>query len=146
VFPHHFWVLHWISTVSWSQKVKYFYVIINSKLKWNDHCQFIVSKATKCLNHICRAMYGCKQAAKVNAYKALVRPHLEYARAVWSPYMAKDISLLESVQHRTECWFLSFWNLSINWGWAYFAFFSTYFSFQQFFSFLPILLYTLLII
>ena len=61
--------------VSWSQKAKYLGVIINSKLKWKDDYQFIVSKATKCLNHIHRARYGCTQAAKVNAYKALVRPH-----------------------------------------------------------------------
>ena len=32
------------------------------------------------------------------------------------------------------------------WGWAYFAFFSFYFSFQQFFFFLPILLNILFII
>jgi len=43
--------------VSWSKKVKYLGVIINSKLKWNDHCQYVVSKATKCLNRIRRAMY-----------------------------------------------------------------------------------------
>ena len=72
--------------VSWSQKVKYLGFIINSKLKWNDHCQFIVSKTTRCLNRICRAMYGCTQAAKVNANKVFVRLHLEYACAVWSPY------------------------------------------------------------
>ena len=75
-------------TISWSQKVKYLSVIINSKLKWNDHCQYVVSKATKCLNRIRRAMFGCTQAAKIGAYKALVRPLLEYACAVWSPYAA----------------------------------------------------------
>ena len=100
--------------VSWSQKVKYFSVIINSKLKWNDHCPFIVSKATKCLNHTCFAMYGCTQAAKVNTYKALVRMHLEYACAVWSPNMPTDISLLESVQHRAARWILSFRDSSAN--------------------------------
>ncbi len=33
-------------------------------------------------------------------YKTLVRPHLEYATAVWSPYFQKDILLLENVQRR----------------------------------------------
>ena len=31
-------------------------------------------------------------------HKSLVRPILEYAAPVWSPYLAKDIHLLECVQ------------------------------------------------
>jgi len=30
-------------------------------------------------------------------YKSLVRPHLEY---YWSPYLSKDINLIEGVQRR----------------------------------------------
>ena len=33
-------------------------------------------------------------------YKSLVRPHLEYCNSIWSPYMVKDINLMESVQRR----------------------------------------------
>jgi len=29
--------------------------------------------------------------------KVFIRPHLEYAQQAWSPYLKKDISLLESV-------------------------------------------------
>ena len=35
-------------------------------------------------------------------YKSLVRPILEYAAPIWSPYLAKDIHLLECVQRRTS--------------------------------------------
>ena len=31
-------------------------------------------------------------------FQALVRPNLEYAAAVWSPYIKKDIELIENVQ------------------------------------------------
>ena len=36
----------------------------------------------------------------VPVYKAVVRPLVEYATPVWSPYYAADINLIESVQHR----------------------------------------------
>ena len=31
-------------------------------------------------------------------YKTYVRPHLDYCSSIWSPYLAKDIEVLEKVQ------------------------------------------------
>ena len=33
-------------------------------------------------------------------YTTFVRPHLEYAQAVWSPHLKKNINILENVQIR----------------------------------------------
>ena len=35
-------------------------------------------------------------------YKALVRPILEYAAPLWSPYLVKDVQALESIQTRAS--------------------------------------------
>ena len=37
---------------------------------------------------------------RINCYKALVKPVLDYAATVWSPYTQKDIDMVEQVQRR----------------------------------------------
>ena len=37
-------------------------------------------------------------STKINCYKALVKPVLDYAATVWSPYIQKDIDMVEQVQ------------------------------------------------
>ena len=39
-------------------------------------------------------------STKINCYKALVKPILEYTATVWSPYTQKDIGIVEQVQRR----------------------------------------------
>ena len=39
-----------------------------------------------------------KQDTLLKLYKSLIRPHLEFASAVWSPHLAKDIKTIEDVQ------------------------------------------------
>ena len=38
------------------------------------------------------------------AYRALVRPILEYAAVVWCPYTTRDIKLLQSLHGRASRW------------------------------------------
>ena len=56
----HQYLLHTIesASVTWSSRVKYLDVVITSNLKWNDHCQRIVQKATRSLNRLQGTMYG----------------------------------------------------------------------------------------
>ena len=72
------------ASVAWCSKVKYLGVVITSNLKWNEHCQCIVQRATQSLNRIRRGMYDCTGKAKTLAYLALVRPCLEYCSVVWT--------------------------------------------------------------
>jgi len=56
-------------------------------------------------------MIGCSSEAKCRAYKAIVRPIMQYVCAVWSPFTAKDINLLEAMQKRALRWACgSYWD------------------------------------
>ena len=47
-----------------------------------------------------RALYWAPTSAKTLAYKALCRPHLEYASAAWDPFLQKNIYSIEMVQNQ----------------------------------------------
>ena len=67
-----------IQPIRWVTEIRYLGVVINSKLNWSDHYQKVVQKASVLFNRLHWAMYGCNDYAKLLAYKALVRPCLEY--------------------------------------------------------------------
>ena len=94
-------------------KFKYLGVYIDNHLKWNDHISFVSHKATRILNLLRRSLYRCKRTAKNKAFKALVRPHLEYAAPVWSPHTTTGKAALEKVQKRAAHWICSKWNRNL---------------------------------
>ena len=75
-------------------------VILNRKLKWNDHIDNAVLKANNALGMLRKTFkyWNCKSFKQL--YVAFVRPHLEYCASVWNPHLKKDIVKLERVQRR----------------------------------------------
>ncbi|XP_076055284.1 uncharacterized protein LOC143033681 [Oratosquilla oratoria] len=60
----------------------------------------IAAKANSRLGIIKRNFTYMDREILLPLYKALVRPILDYASQCWSPYLVKDIKLLEQVQRR----------------------------------------------
>ena len=79
---------------------KYLGVTIQSNLKWDIHTKQVSAKATKTLNVLKRNLRSTREVRE-KAYKSLVRPQVEYSASVWSPWLAKDKTLLERVQRRS---------------------------------------------
>ena len=79
---------------------KYLGVHLTSDLNWNFHIDKITKKANSVLGFVKRNMNNCSKETKSLAYKALIRPHVEYCCAVWSPFSAKSKHKLEMVQRR----------------------------------------------
>jgi hypothetical protein len=75
-------------------------VWMSNDLASSLHVLKAVSKANQILGLIRRSFtyLDCKLMKQL--FIALVRPHLEYGNVVWHPYLKKDLSLLEGVQHR----------------------------------------------
>jgi hypothetical protein len=75
-------------------------VTIDNDLKFSTHIQTAVNKANRtlgCLRHTFKHM---NKDIFVSLYKAMVRPHLEYASSVWSPSLKRDMDSIEQVQRR----------------------------------------------
>lgn len=75
-------------------------VTVDNKLTFRQHIANKVSTANRNLGIIFRTFTFLDQEMFLSLYKALVRPHLEYASIVWSPMYKKDRISLENVQRR----------------------------------------------
>ena len=65
------------------------------------------SRANRALGFIKRIVKIRSPCIKEKLYNSLVRPHVEYASAVWSPHEVKPIHQLEMVQRRAARWTLN---------------------------------------
>jgi len=75
-------------------------VTIDSTLSFDEHVNNITKKGNMLMGVIRRTyIHLCEDSFSL-LYKALVRPHLEYAQAVWHPYKRKHINQIERVQRR----------------------------------------------
>ena len=73
-------------------------IIIDKNFKFTEQCANVVRKASQMLGII---KYKIKYKSKdviVKLYKTLVRPHLEYCIQFWSPSLASEKKMIESVQ------------------------------------------------
>ena len=84
------------------ESVKDLGVTINYHLSCGKHVSYIVNKANKVLGVIKRSLGNDNRHAFSCLFKLLVRPILEYAAPVWSPYQKKDIESSEKVQRRAS--------------------------------------------
>lgn len=75
-------------------------VIVTCDLKWETHISKIVKKANSFTYCMQKAFQDRSVDTILKIYKYFIRPKLEYAQAIWSPYFVKDIDILERSQRR----------------------------------------------
>ena len=75
-------------------------VMVRSDLKVELQCEKAAAKASSVLGLINRHFKDLDIDSFRILYKSFVRSHLEYCVQVWSPYLRKDIEILEKVQRK----------------------------------------------
>ena len=80
---------------------KYLGITITNKLTWSTHINNITNKALSIKAFLQRNLRSCPSHIKLQCYTTMIRPILEYANTVWSPYTKKDISKIERVQRQS---------------------------------------------
>ena len=88
------------SILSKTVKEKDLGVSMNADMKVSEQCRIAASKGNQILGMIRRNITYKEKSLIVPLYKAIVRPHLEYCIQAWSPYLRKDIDMLEKIQRR----------------------------------------------
>ena len=75
-------------------------MLVTDNLKWSSHINHIHSVASHLSYIVLRAFSTKNIWTLLKIYVTYIRPKLEYNSSVWSPYLKKDIKLIESVQKR----------------------------------------------
>ena len=93
-----------------TDSAKYLGITISNDLKWNKHISNITSKANSTHGILRRHPRLSSHTVKTHAYQALVRPHLEYAPAVWDHHTHCNTQKLEMVQRRAARYVCNRWH------------------------------------
>ena len=83
---------------------KYLGQEIGHDLNWNQHTQNVTTKANRILGFIRRNIQTKHKGIRQAAFNTIVRPQVEYASPVRSPYSQSNINKIETVKRRAVRW------------------------------------------
>ena len=76
-------------------------VMIHESLKPSQQCFKAAAKGNQILGQITKSFHYRDKDTWIPLYKTYVRHHLEFSCQAWSPWLQKDIDVLEKVQMKT---------------------------------------------
>lgn len=90
--------------LNWENQAKYLGVVLDTKLSWQAHYDYIKDKFRKCISMI-RPLLGSHSPLNINTkllvYKSLLRPIISYAAPVWGGAYKTRMKEFERLQSTT---------------------------------------------
>ena len=81
-------------------RTKFLGVIIDNKLKWNDHITYVKSKISKTIGLFYKMRQYLGRKALVNLYYSLVFPYLIYCNEIWGNASSVHLDPIIKIQKR----------------------------------------------
>ena len=78
----------------------YLGVVLDHKLSWHAHQNYVSNKANHLLAFLNRNLPLCNQRLHEYSYRQLVLPVLDYCATVWDPHYQNAVNQLEMIQHQ----------------------------------------------
>ena len=98
--------------VKYVTEVKDLGITVDQQLKFREHMHLKVNKANSIMATIKRTFKYLNYYSFKLIYCAQVRTQVEYGSPVWSPYLKKDITLVENVQRKATKYLYGMKNLT----------------------------------
>lgn len=86
--------------LEWVYKHRYLGVNFSNNLKWNDHIDSVVAKASKILFFIRRNFKNTSRSVRQILYFSFIKPISEYACVIWDPPQCYLANKLERIQNQ----------------------------------------------
>lgn len=82
------------------EKIKYLGVIIDSELKFDDHCDYMLKKIGKKISFLNRIGNSISDYTRCIVYKSIIAPHFEYCATLLVGMGETQLSKLQIMQNR----------------------------------------------
>ena len=76
-------------------------IILNSKMSWDNHIDYIYSTANKCVGLLQKSSFLLPRKAKEQIYESFIRPIVEYGDILYNNSTLAKLTLLDKLQRRS---------------------------------------------
>lgn len=87
-------------TIERVREIKYLGVIIDDNLKFNSHIDIVIKKIAKKYGILCRLKNDLTIASKIQLYKSIISPHLDFCPSILFLANETQISRLQRLQNK----------------------------------------------